>query len=402
MLISSLRLHMLAHLFLFFWPISGQELPGGATPPLPCYGNLQACVEAAGVGELTALHNWINESPQSPIRLHQDSTQTSALEVTAFSLFRELGIAVLSVTLDFVMLCRVSDPSCAAHREFFKQVSSLRTVLEERMQLLVMDYTPDTGVRSAVIRSARHIRSDLDRFTRALLGVVSALGALEISAELIRLIGQRSRTLAYQLGMHTWVRLLAVPGRGTPVFILHDEYHSRLDMFRTLVGNMVRNGQKELSMAEIGIATGTDGDLNMLLREFQGLQYFGVFLDQNDGALQAGNQYRHDLYQRAQDQIKEHGDRAAIHYTSSNTAAAAIPLHALDIAIVDASGSSERIMQDFQWWQARVKPGGILGGYNFDPGSPGGIQAVCNRRFSNDIHLGVGGTFWWYVEPEDE
>ena len=51
-------------------------------------------------------------------------------------------------------------------------------------------------------------------------------GPRQRAMELVDMIGKRSRMLAHQLDMHAWVRTLAVPGRGSPMFVLHDEYSS--------------------------------------------------------------------------------------------------------------------------------------------------------------------------------
>eukprot|EP00747_Dinoflagellata_sp_TGD_P209217 gnl/TRDRNA2_/TRDRNA2_82626_c0_seq1.p1 gnl/TRDRNA2_/TRDRNA2_82626_c0~~gnl/TRDRNA2_/TRDRNA2_82626_c0_seq1.p1 ORF type:complete len:112 (-),score=24.59 gnl/TRDRNA2_/TRDRNA2_82626_c0_seq1:59-394(-) len=109
----------------------------------------------------------------------------------------------------------------------------------------------------------------------------------------------------------------------------------------------------------------------------------------------------HGSYQQARQRLAEFGQRAMLHYTTSKAAASAIPQEALDMVLIDAAGEYLEVSQDLKWWQARVKPGGILAGHGFVPDSGGGLRAVCDWRFSNEIHLGMAGTFWWYVEPEE-
>ena len=71
------------------------------------------------------------------------------------------------------------------------------------------------------------------------------------------------------------------------------------------------------------------------------------------------------------------------------------------MVMLSAAGSKAEVLQELRWWEQRVKPGGILAGRDFGPASAEGVQAVCSWRHFNDLHLGIGGTFWWYVEPEE-
>merc|ERR1712224_417713 len=87
---------------------------------------------------------------------------------------------------------------------------------------------------------------------------------------LIDSIGQRSRLLAHQLAMHEWVRTLAVPGRGSPMFVLRDEYWSWSEMLNVHVGNMVRNGMPQLAVAHVGVSPENSQDA--LLDTFDQMQ----------------------------------------------------------------------------------------------------------------------------------
>lgn len=334
------------------------------------------------------MHGWAEKSPRSAYHLLPGLAQETALEKSAFDLFRDLSLAFFAVALDVVLLCQRSDPRCADPSYCFQQVPALRSALEAKMTELVRHYAPDSGVRSPIIRTGRILRSALDGFVRRLPRLADGLRAAEDSLELVRWMGQQGRTLAHQLGLHAWVRTLAVPGRGAPVFILHDDYGAWPEMLRAIVANMVRNGQRPLALAEVGPAAGAEAEA--LLAEFEALQYVGILAGAPAGALQ-----------RLGGRLQTYGPRAVLRESSSIAAAAAFPHRTLDIALVDAGGDPARVAQDLEWWEARVKPGGILGGRGLEPGA-GGVGAVCSRRFGNDIHLGVGGTFWWYVEPEEE
>merc|ERR1719433_1176427 len=158
---------------------------------------------------------------------------------------------------------------------------------------------------------------------------------------------------------------------------------------------MARNGLSQLSVAEVGVSP--ESDPGSLLREFDGMQYFGVFLVPEEGAHGQAAAERHRQYQLAAERAAAFSSRAVLRFTSSLAAAAALPLHSLDVALVDVGRSRELVAQDLQWWESRVRPGGVLGGHGFGPGSAGGVRAVCDHRFGNDMHLGAGGTFWYLV-----
>lgn len=355
--------------------------------------------------ELKQLKAWIQAGPRGPEHLSQPSVDITPLEVAAFALLLESAVAMLALMLDLTAACGAAGgpdqrSQCAggAPQQLDRQVLDLRADLDAQMRTLLADYAPGPGVRSAVIRTGQNVRSDLDRFARDLPSLADWFRALQRGAGVVQLIGQRSRMLAHQLGMHAWVRTLAVPGRGATVFIFHDEYLSPDDLLRTLVMNMVRNGQVELSMGDIGVSV--DGDPRFLLREFQGLHYFGILLGDREAA--QGPEDLHRSYLQARERLGEFSNRAVLQLASSADAARAIPLHSLDMVFLNAEGRGEHVALDLQWWEARIKPGGVLAGRGFGPGFPESVRAICDRRFSNEIHLGIGGTFWWYVEPDEQ
>mmetsp|Transcript_143159 Transcript_143159/g.398961 ORF Transcript_143159/g.398961 Transcript_143159/m.398961 type:complete len:397 (-) Transcript_143159:84-1274(-) len=391
--IVRMRAIVVASIFAWSRPMHAYEVSAPITGfALPCWEDLGTCVEASGMDELRALHSWINELPQGPYHLLQTPAQESSTEAVAFHLFRDLSLALFAVALDVVIMCQESDPRCLDPSHSVQLVHILRSNLETRMTALLVSYTPNSGIRSAIIRTGRTFRSALDRLLRGSPGFTDGVQAAEAVLELVRWVGQRCQMLAHVLGMHAWVRTLAVPGRGAPVFVLHDEYGAWLDMRRALIANMARNGQRSLALVEVGVSA-EDGDTGALLAEFKGLQYLGVLLQEDTG-----------LERRLAGRLQPFGARAALRRAPSSLAAAtALPRRAFDIALLAAGGGSAgRVAQDLEWWEARVKPGGVLGGHGLDAGEPGGVHAVCSRRFGGDIHLGMGGTFWWYVEPEEE
>lgn len=376
-----------------------------ASPPRPCAEDIKACLQAANLPEIDNLFKWVTEVP---LRLTVPGAlsaphgggevwPTSAIEEGAFGLFREVGLALVVHILDFLSLCRRQEVRCGDPQGHFSEVHGLQTALHAGVKKLVLNYEPETGVRSAVIRIGHTLQSDLARFLTGLSQLGTDAGqAVQRAAETAYIAGQRFRMLHEQLALHAWVRTLRVPGRGAPAFILHDEYLSWQDMLATLVGNIVRNGQSQLMMVEIGIPK--TRDLRPLLTEFPGIQYLGVIL----GDPEKGNEEAFRQYEELQGQLVSFGRRARVHVTSSAAAAAALPLNAVDIAIVDAGGSAAALKEDLGLWEARVRPGALLVGRGFEPSKMEGVRVVCAWRHTWEIHMGAEGGFWWYVEPEEE
>lgn len=372
-----------------------------------CLQNVAACVEAAGLPELQSLHAWIMGTPQHAYLLDSMSGPSpraetgSPLESTAFGLFRELGLAVLSSLLDSVILCKGDQARCGEGAAKLRQgVLAIREALESRMAAVVQNYKPEAGVRSAVIRTSRHLRSDIDGLLHDLASLTAKPGvAFTRASELVQVTGHRVHMFAHQLGMHSWVRHLAVPGRGAPMFIIEDEYGSWAEMVETLVSNVVRNGPSQVSLVEIGVRG--DDSRRSILQAFPGLQYIGVVNDRKDGPHSDANAVA--SAEQAAASLQEFTERAKVYLSGPEAAAAAIPLRMLDIVLLNVAGTYDQMLRDLELWQARVKPGGLIAGRGlYDAAAPGVAQAVCKLRFSNDLHIGVGGTYWWYVEPEEE
>lgn len=397
-------------------PGGGTQASGTATTLtelLPCAPQLARCLEACNVPELTELHQFLLENPSGPMDMTAEATgknsagvdSPSQIELFAFELFRQLGLSIFGTVLDYVTLCQYGDQRCVSAAAHFQQLVSVREMFHARVAEIAKDYVPETGVRSPVLRVGHNLRSDLEGFMRDLTGLESGLKTIERSAVLIHTIGQRARKLSHHLGMHSWVRKLAVPGRGAPVLILHDEYGSWADMLRNLLGAMVRNSPQPLSMAEIGIPFQGWATPPVLL-EFPSVQYLGIVLESTEEERPTHSvQEQLVLFEqlRAEAQTAGLGQKrpAALHLAASSAATDALPANSLDLVVLHVRDGSV-LIKDLQRWQEKIKPGGVLAGTGFDPRFPSTVQAICDQRFSNDLNLGAGGGFWWLVEPEEE
>ncbi|CAK9009330.1 unnamed protein product [Durusdinium trenchii] len=369
---------------------------------LPCAQNLPQCASSCGVDEFQALHEWLATSPTRAETIGQAHAE-SALEKQAFELIKDLGLSLLATSLDYVALCQHSEPRCGMLAREFEVVQALRARLDARLREMAKDYLPDTGLRSPILRVGHSVRSDLDSFLRDLPTLQMGLPAAEASARLAQTTGLKARMLAWHLGMHFWVRNLELPGRGAPVLILLDEYTSFEDMVLGVVGMMVRHGQPQLAMAEVGVRF-EEWWAPSLLRSSAGLQYVGIVLPP-DASLDSGASAQQNAFEQMRGEVQQSdlANRVALHYATSQDAANAFPDRSLDAAFLDLRGlDAAAAQQQMALWESKVKPAGVLAGRGFEPGSLEIVKAVCAQRFSTDLHLGVGGGFWWLVEPPEE
>lgn len=81
----------------------------------------------------------------------------------------------------------------------------------------------------------------------------------------------------------------------------------------------------------------------------------------------------------------------------SNEAVATMPQ--LDFVYIDASHDYDSVKEDIRLWWTKIKPGGILGGHDFDFIHPGVIKAVIEFAVHNNLKLETLDPDWWIVKP---
>ncbi|CAE7949846.1 unnamed protein product [Symbiodinium sp. KB8] len=362
---------------------------------LPCASNFQQCITACGVAEFQALYEWLLASPQQAEDVDviaagqaadpRTSEQRTPLELSTFQLLRDVGLSVLGSTLDYLTLCQHSDARCGEVVEQFRSVQAMGEVLDERMRSLAKEYLPETGVRSPLLRVGHSVRSDLQAFLRQLPGLSAGLAATELGARLAQTVGQRARMLSWHLGMHAWVRGLRVPGRGAPVLILHEEYMSFQDMISAVVGTMVRNGQSQMALVEVGVPL-EDWYALAAVRDFPGVQYAGIMAEPDQPSEIEGRAFIFE--QRRAELQTSLGDRGVLYLASLQRAADAFPSRSMDMALVDFRGrSADDAQEQMTLWESKVKPGGVLLGVGFWPASPEIILTSETASLLPDFHF---------------
>lgn len=100
------------------------------------------------------------------------------------------------------------------------------------------------------------------------------------------------------------------------------------------------------------------------------------------------------IHERFMQDVKRYSDRARVHRLSSTVAAECeqVPLNA-DVIFIDGEHSYAAVSEDIDAWFPHVKPGGWIGGHDYDhPRFPGVRQAVDERY--GLLELGADRTWW--------
>lgn len=135
--------------------------------------------------------------------------------------------------------------------------------------------------------------------------------------------------------------------------------------------------------AELGVDKGIL--FGMLLKECPNLHLIGV--DIFPDKLRS---------HRAFDYARLYHDRASIIEADTVHAAQQIPDDSLDFVFVDADHSYEAVLKDITAWRSKVKPGGWLGGHDYNRKFQGVVNAV-DFTFGKRNVLTLPGSIWSVV-----
>lgn len=131
--------------------------------------------------------------------------------------------------------------------------------------------------------------------------------------------------------------------------------------------------------AELGVDKGIL--FEMLLRECPHLQLLGVDVFPVPHRLE-----------RCQQIAETYRDRAQLHRATTHDASALVADESLDFVFIDADHSYDAVSDDIFKWKPKVRPGGWLGGHDYNKKFPGVVAAV-DRVFGRRPHS-LGGSIW--------
>jgi predicted O-methyltransferase YrrM len=89
------------------------------------------------------------------------------------------------------------------------------------------------------------------------------------------------------------------------------------------------------------------------------------------------------------------GDRFRLIVSDSAAAAGYFEDGSVDVVWIDAAHSYELVAKDLDGWTPKVRPGGLIGGDDFDRRCPGVTRAVLERFGQAAV---VPGAVWWMVQ----
>lgn len=164
---------------------------------------------------------------------------------------------------------------------------------------------------------------------------------------------------------------------------------------------MAELGAGVCRMARVLLAERSDLTLhlvdNFLAREQQPQGYLAT--RDNFAARDAATAERHRA--EAREFIRRRRPRVALHEADTATAASFFSGGSLDLVFVDADHSYEGVKRDIAHWLRKVKPGGWLGGHDYDNADPrfdfSGVKRAVDefgRNFGKRIEGDANFTWW--------
>lgn len=103
-----------------------------------------------------------------------------------------------------------------------------------------------------------------------------------------------------------------------------------------------------------------------------------------------------EVYRGVLQRVAPFGDRARIYRGTSAEAASKLPGD-MDYVFIDGIHTYEAVKHDIGVWLPKVKPGGWIGGHDYDnlPRFPGVARAVDEMIGEDRIELDSDHTWWW-------
>lgn len=132
--------------------------------------------------------------------------------------------------------------------------------------------------------------------------------------------------------------------------------------------------------AELGVDKGIL--FEKFLTDVKGLRLIGVDI--------FPIQYRKD---RCQAIAAEYPDRATLLVMRTVDAAQMVGDGSLDFVFIDADHSYESVKEDIQHWAPKVRPGGWIGGHDYNKKWPGVIRAV-DEAYGARVKTYQPGSIW--------
>lgn len=105
-----------------------------------------------------------------------------------------------------------------------------------------------------------------------------------------------------------------------------------------------------------------------------------------------------EVFARCMRRLEPFRPRFKVHAMQSSDAALAIGSGTLDLVFIDADHSYLGVFSDIESWLPKVKPGGWIGGHDYQHPRYPGVACAVEEHFGTDVTSG-GDRTWWHRCP---
>lgn len=159
----------------------------------------------------------------------------------------------------------------------------------------------------------------------------------------------------------------------------------------------IRN-RKGLIGAEIGVFEGEHARLLLCNVDIEKLYLVDPYHGYNDYDVKRLS----EASKVARQKLSQWGGKCQWIYQASKSAASELP--DLDFAYIDAAHDAASVRSDIATWWPKIKPGGVMGGHDFNNGTfpehGGVIEAVVEFVTANSLKLNVELSDWWVMKEK--
>ncbi len=101
-----------------------------------------------------------------------------------------------------------------------------------------------------------------------------------------------------------------------------------------------------------------------------------------------------EFRQDVEDMVPAYSGRFTLLPMSTEEAAQLVEDRSLDFVFIDADHAEESVLRDIESWHSKVKPGGWIGGDDYNPTMFPGVIAAVNRSFHEGQVEVLPGRVW--------
>jgi len=152
---------------------------------------------------------------------------------------------------------------------------------------------------------------------------------------------------------------------------------------------------------EIGVSTG--GHSYEILKITKVEKLYSIDPHCRNATLNLGDHYLYDiLHYRVKYRLSQFGERSELIRAYSSNVVNRFKNNELDFVFVDGSHEYKDVKQDLNLYFEKIRPGGIMGGDDYNTGFPGVPRAVNEFFGQKNIQINIDPEqprIWWVQKP---